>query len=118
MRGIDNLTCYRLHPENFESYVDYSGCVNSLNMNHPQTLKLIMDSLRYWANEMHVNDFRFDLASALGREQNVMDRHSAFFDIFHQDPVLSTVKLLAESWDLGEERYQIGNFPILSVVRV
>ncbi len=113
LRGIDNRTYYRLNKENPVFYEDFSGCGNSLNMLHPQTLKLIMDSLRYWVTEMHVDGFRFDLASALARETQDVDRLSAFFDIIHQDPVLSAVKLIAEPWDLGDGGYQVGNFPIL-----
>jgi glycogen operon protein len=92
--------------------MDYTGCGNSLNVRHPRTLQLIMDSLRYWVLEMHVDGFRFDLASTLARELHDVDRLSAFFDIIHQDPVLSQVKLIAEPWDLGEGGYQVGNFPV------
>ncbi|MQA88630.1 MAG: glycogen debranching protein GlgX [Gemmatimonas sp.] len=112
-RGIDNTTYYRLVPENPRFYMDYTGCGNSLNMLHPQTLKLVMDSLRYWVQEMHVDGFRFDLASTLARELHDVNRLSAFFDIIHQDPVLSRVKLIAEPWDVGPGGYQVGNFPIL-----
>jgi isoamylase len=112
-RGVDNTTYYRLVPENPRFYMDYTGCGNSLNMLHPQTLKLVMDSLRYWVQEMHVDGFRFDLASTLARELHEVDRLSAFFDIIHQDPVLSKVKLIAEPWDVGPGGYQVGNFPIL-----
>jgi glycogen operon protein len=93
--------------------MDYTGCGNTLNMTHPRTLQLIMDSLRYWVLEMHVDGFRFDLAAALARELHAVDRLGAFFDIIHQDPVLSQVKLIAEPWDLGEGGYQVGNFPVL-----
>jgi isoamylase len=93
--------------------MDYTGTGNTLNMNHPRTLQLIMDSLRYWVQEMHVDGFRFDLASALARELHEVDRLGAFFDIIHQDPILSQVKLIAEPWDLGEGGYQVGNFPVL-----
>jgi isoamylase len=93
-------------------YMDYTGCGNTLNMRHPRVLQLIMDSLRYWVQEMHVDGFRFDLASALARELHAVDRLGAFFDIIHQDPVLSQVKLIAEPWDLGEGGYQVGNFPV------
>ncbi|MDX1813128.1 MAG: alpha-amylase family glycosyl hydrolase, partial [Gammaproteobacteria bacterium] len=93
-------------------YMDYTGCGNTLNMTHPRVLQIIMDSLRYWVLEMHVDGFRFDLASALARELHSVDRLGAFFDIIHQDPVLSQVKLIAEPWDLGEGGYQVGNFPI------
>ena len=99
--------------DNRRYYMDYTGCGNTLNMTHPCTLQLIMDSLRYWVLEMHVDGFRFDLASTLARELHEVDRLGAFFDIIHQDPVLSQVKLIAEPWDLGEGGYQVGNFPIL-----
>jgi glycogen operon protein len=110
-RGIDNAAYYRLVPEDRRYYLDYTGCGNTLNMRHPRVLQLIMDSLRYWVLEMHVDGFRFDLASALARELHEVDRLGAFFDIIHQDPVLSRVKLIAEPWDLGEGGYQVGNFP-------
>jgi len=113
LRGIDNRSYYRLDPRDLRVYVDYTGCGNSLNVAHPQTLKLIMDSLRYWALEMHVDGFRFDLASTLARELHDVDKLAAFFDIIHQDPVLSRLKLIAEPWDLGEGGYQVGNFPVL-----
>jgi glycogen operon protein len=93
--------------------MDYTGCGNSLNMMHPRVLQLIMDSLRYWILEMHVDGFRFDLASTLARELHEVNRLSAFFDIVHQDPVISRVKLIAEPWDVGEGGYQVGNFPVL-----
>jgi glycogen operon protein len=112
-RGIDNAAYYRLVPEDRRYYMDYTGCGNTLNMTHPRTLQLIMDSLRYWILEMHVDGFRFDLASALARELNDVDRLGAFFDIIQQDPVISRVKLIAEPWDLGEGGYQVGNFPVL-----
>jgi len=112
-RGVDNSTYYRLVPENLRFYMDYTGCGNSINMLHPQTLKLVMDSLRYWVQEMHVDGFRFDLASTLARETHDVDRLSAFFDIIHQDPVISRVKLIAEPWDIGPGGYQVGNFPVL-----
>jgi len=112
-RGIDNAAYYRLVPENMRYYFDYTGTGNSLNMTHPRTLQLIMDSLRYWVQEMHVDGFRFDLAATLARELHEVDKLGAFFDIIHQDPVLSQVKLIAEPWDLGEGGYQVGNFPIL-----
>ncbi|MGH8478534.1 MAG: glycogen debranching protein GlgX [Gammaproteobacteria bacterium] len=112
-RGIDNAAYYRLGADNKRNYTDYTGCGNTLNMMHPRTLQLIMDSLRYWVAEMHVDGFRFDLAPALARELHAVDRLSAFFDIIHQDPVLSQVKLIAEPWDLGEGGYQVGNFPVL-----
>lgn len=111
MRGIDNHAYYRLTDENPRHYLDFTGCGNSLNMRHPHVLQLIMDSLRYWVLDMHVDGFRFDLASALARELFAVDRLSAFFDIIHQDPVLSQVKLIAEPWDVGEGGYQVGNFP-------
>jgi glycogen operon protein len=113
LRGIDNAAYYRLSPKDPRFYVDYTGCGNTLNMQHPQVLQLIMDSLRYWILEMHVDGFRFDLASTLARELRDVDRLGAFFDIIHQDPVISQVKLIAEPWDLGEGGYQVGNFPVL-----
>src|SRR5881396_3580900 len=112
-RGIDNASYYRLSPKDKRYHVDYTGCGNTLNMMHPRVLQLIMDSLRYWVLEMHVDGFRFDLASALARELHEVDKLGAFFDIVHQDPVLSQVKLIAEPWDLGEGGYQVGNFPVL-----
>jgi glycogen operon protein len=112
-RGIDNAAYYRLVPDNRRYYMDYTGCGNTLNMTHPRTLQLIMDSLRYWVLEMHVDGFRFDLASTLARELHDVDRLGAFFDVIHQDPVISQVKLIAEPWDLGEGGYQVGNFPVL-----
>lgn len=111
-RGIDNAAYYRLLHDDRRYYMDYTGCGNTLNMRHPRVLQLIMDSLRYWVQEMHVDGFRFDLASALARELHEVDRLGAFFDIIHQDPVLSQVKLIAEPWDLGEGGYQVGNFPV------
>jgi isoamylase len=110
-RGIDNAAYYRLVGDQPRYYMDYTGCGNTLNMRHPRVLQLIMDSLRYWVLKMHVDGFRFDLASALARELHEVDRLGAFFDIIHQDPVLSQVKLIAEPWDLGEGGYQVGNFP-------
>jgi len=112
-RGLDNKAYYRLGPTDLAGYVDFTGCGNTINMLHPQTLKLVMDSLRYWATEMHVDGFRFDLASALARETEHVDKLSSFFDIIHQDPVLSRVKLIAEPWDMGAGGYQVGNFPVL-----
>jgi glycogen operon protein len=112
-RGIDNASYYRLTAEDPRYYMDYSGCGNTFNMRNPRVLQLIMDSLRYWVLVMHVDGFRFDLASALARELHAVDRLGAFFDIIHQDPVLSQVKLIAEPWDLGEGGYQVGNFPSL-----
>ena len=111
-RGIDNASYYRLVDEDKRHYMDYTGCGNTLNVTHPRTLQLIMDSLRYWVTDMHVDGFRFDLASALARELHAVDRLSAFFDILHQDPILSQVKLIAEPWDVGEGGYQVGNFPV------
>ncbi len=110
-RGVDNPTYYRLVADQQRYYMDYTGTGNSLNARHPQVLKLIMDSLRYWIEEMHVDGFRFDLASTLARELHDVDRLSAFFDIIHQDPVISQVKLIAEPWDVGDGGYQVGNFP-------
>jgi isoamylase len=110
-RGVDNSTYYRLVPDDARYYMDYTGTGNSLNARHPQVLKLIMDSLRYWIQEMHVDGFRFDLAATLARELHDVDRLSAFFDIIHQDPVISQVKLIAEPWDVGDGGYQVGNFP-------
>jgi len=112
LRGIDNASYYRLMADNPRYYMDYTGCGNTLNMRHPRVLQLIMDSLRYWITEMHVDGFRFDLASSLARELHEVDRLGAFFDIIHQDPVISQVKLIAEPWDLGEGGYQVGNFPV------
>jgi glycogen operon protein len=113
LRGIDNATYYRLSPADRRYYVDFTGCGNTLNVTQPQVLQLIMDSLRYWVLEMHVDGFRFDLASTLARELHDVDRLSAFLDIIHQDPVLSQVKLIAEPWDLGAGGYQVGQFPVL-----
>ncbi|MEX0876202.1 MAG: glycogen debranching protein GlgX, partial [Phycisphaerales bacterium] len=113
LRGFDNQAYYRLDEENPMHYVDYTGCGNSLNMRHPRVLQLIMDSLRYWVTEMHVDGFRFDLASTLARELHDVDRLSAFFDLIQQDPVISQTKLIAEPWDVGEGGYQVGNFPPL-----
>ncbi len=115
-RGIDNAAYYRsayVEAEGYRYYMDYTGCGNTLDMTHPNVLRMVMDSLRYWVLEMHVDGFRFDLASALARELHAVDRLGAFFDIIHQDPVLSQVKLIAEPWDLGEGGYQVGNFPVL-----
>ena len=111
-RGIDNAAYYRLQPDAPRYYQDFTGCGNTLNMQHPQVLQMMMDSLRYWVTEMHVDGFRFDLASALARELFEVDRLSAFFDVLRQDPVLSQVKLIAEPWDLGSGGYQVGNFPV------
>ncbi|MCW2567534.1 MAG: glycogen debranching enzyme [Mycobacterium sp.] len=112
-RGIDNAAYYRLVDDDKQYYMDYTGTGNSLNARHPHTLQLIMDSLRYWVTEMHVDGFRFDLASTLARELHDVDRLSAFFDLVQQDPVVSQVKLIAEPWDVGEGGYQVGNFPPL-----
>ncbi|TWT58303.1 Glycogen debranching enzyme [Thalassoglobus neptunius] len=112
LRGLDNSHYYRLVPNQSRYYMDYTGCGNTLNMLSPRVLQLIMASLRYWVTEMHVDGFRFDLASALARELHAVDKLGAFFDIIHQDPVLSRVKLIAEPWDLGEGGYQVGNFPV------
>ena len=111
-RGIDNVSYYRLDADNPRYYADFTGCGNTLNMQQPCVLQLIMDSLRYWVLEMHVDGFRFDLASALARELHEVNQLGVFFDTIHQDPVLSTIKLIAEPWDLGEGGYQVGNFPI------
>jgi isoamylase len=113
MRGVDNAAYYRLSPEDPRYYMDFTGCGNSPNVQHPRMLQLIMDSLRYWVTDMHVDGFRFDLASTLARELFEVDRLGAFFDIIHQDPVLSQVKLIAEPWDVGAGGYQVGNFPVL-----
>jgi isoamylase len=112
-RGIDNAAYYQLRDDDRRYYLDYTGCGNSLNVRHPHALQLIMDSLRYWVLEMHVDGFRFDLASALARELHEVDRLAAFFDLVQQDPVVSQVKLIAEPWDVGEGGYQVGNFPPL-----
>jgi glycogen operon protein len=111
-RGIDNPTYYRLTPDDPRYYMDYTGTGNTLNVRHPQVLTLIMDSLRYWATEMHVDGFRFDLASALARQLHEVDQLSSFFTLIHQSPVLSQMKLIAEPWDVGEGGYQVGNFPV------
>ncbi|MGN6547661.1 MAG: glycogen debranching protein GlgX [Aureliella sp.] len=110
-RGIDNASYYRVAPDP-RYYTDYTGCGNTLNMRNPRVLQFIMDSLRYWVSELHIDGFRFDLASTLARELHEVDKLGAFFDIIHQDPVLSQVKLIAEPWDLGEGGYQVGNFPV------
>ncbi|HEX2194788.1 MAG TPA: glycogen debranching protein GlgX [Candidatus Limnocylindria bacterium] len=111
-RGIDNAAYYRLDPDDQRRYVDYTGTGNTLNAVHPRALQLIMDSLRYWIMEMHVDGFRFDLASALARELHDVDKLGSFFDIVHQDPVISQAKLIAEPWDVGPGGYQVGNFPV------
>ncbi len=112
-RGIDNASYYRLSPDKPRYYMDFTGCGNTLHMRNPRVLQLIMDSLRYWVIDMRIDGFRFDLASTLARELHEVDKLGAFFDIIHQDPVLSQVKLIAEPWDLGEGGYQVGNFPAL-----
>ncbi|HEY0511201.1 MAG TPA: glycogen debranching protein GlgX [Thermoanaerobaculia bacterium] len=112
-KGLDNTAYYRVMPDEPRYYMDYTGTGNSLNMRHPHVLQLIMDSLRYWVLDMHVDGFRFDLASTLARELHDVDRLSAFFDVIQQDPVISQVKLIAEPWDVGEGGYQVGNFPPL-----
>lgn len=109
-RGVDNASYYRL-TEDKRYYMDYTGTGNTLNANLPQVLRLMMDSLRYWITEMHVDGFRFDLAATLARELHEVNRLSAFFDIIHQDPLISQVKLIAEPWDIGEGGYQVGKFP-------
>jgi len=111
-RGLDNAAYYRLEPGKPRLYRDYTGCGNTLNTNHPRVLQLIMDSLRYWVEEMHVDGFRFDLTSALARDAHAFDRGSGFLDVIQQDPVLARVKLIAEPWDLGEGGYQVGGFPV------
>jgi isoamylase len=112
-RGIDNAAYYRLDDKDPSRYLDYTGCGNSLNARHPHSLQLIMDSLRYWILEMHVDGFRFDLAAALARELHEVDRLSVFFELVQQDPVVSQVKLIAEPWDVGAGGYQVGKFPPL-----
>ena len=112
-RGVDNSVYYRLMPDQPRFYMDFTGTGNSLNPVQPSVLRLIMDSLRYWVTECHVDGFRFDLAAALAREFYDVDRLSAFFDVIFQDPVLSQVKLIAEPWDVGPGGYQVGNFPVL-----
>lgn len=110
-RGVDNHSYYRLNEKDKRFYVDYTGTGNTMNSVHPTILRLIMDSLRYWVTEMHVDGFRFDLATVLAREFDDVDKWGSFFDILHQDPVLSQVKLIAEPWDVGENGYHVGNFP-------
>ena len=112
-KGVDNRSYYRLMPDDPRHYMDFTGTGNSLNVVHPSVLRMIMDSLRYWVTECHVDGFRFDLASALARELYDVDRLASFFDVIHQDPVLSQVKLIAEPWDVGPGGYQVGNFPVL-----
>ena len=113
LKGFDNLAYYRTVADQPRYYMDYTGTGNSLNMRHPHVLQLLMDSLRYWVLEMHVDGFRFDLAATLARELHEVDRLSSFFDLIQQDPVVSQVKLIAEPWDIGEGGYQVGNFPAL-----
>ncbi|MCU0491291.1 MAG: glycogen debranching protein GlgX [Chloroflexaceae bacterium] len=113
MKGVDNAAYYRLVPDDARYYMDYTGTGNTLNMLHPRTLQLVMDSLRYWVLEMHVDGFRFDLAATLARGLYEGGQLSSFLDIIHQDPVLSQVKLIAEPWDVGPGGYQVGNFPVL-----
>jgi len=112
-KGICNTTYYRQVPDNPRYYMDYTGTGNTLNVRHPQVLKMLMDSLRYWVTEMHVDGFRFDLAATLARELHDVDKLGGFFDTIHQDPTLADVKLIAEPWDVGEGGYQVGNFPVL-----
>jgi len=110
-RGVDNPSYYRLGPAEPRRYVDYTGCGNTLHVRHPRVLQLVMDSLRYWVSEMHVDGFRFDLAAALAREMRDGDEFGLFFDVVRQDPILHGVKLIAEPWDVGEDGYLVGNFP-------
>src|ERR1700719_2178581 len=112
-RGVDNPAYYRLSPEDPRKYMDFTGTGNTFNLLHPRTLQLVMDSLRYWVIDMHVDGFRFDLASTLARDDKGVNKLHAFFEIIHQDPVLSQTKLIAEPWDVGDGGYQVGNFPIL-----
>ncbi len=112
-RGVDNHAYYRLRPDNPRFYQDFTGTGNTVNLLHPRTLQLVMDSLRYWIVDMHVDGFRFDLAATLGRDQNGVNMFHSFFQVIQQDPVISQVKLIAEPWDVGEGGYQVGNFPIL-----
>ena len=112
LRGLDNSAYYRLLPDNPREYEDCTGCGNSLNLHHPRTLQLVMDSLRYWVEEMHVDGFRFDLATVLGRGRGGFDREGAFFAAVQQDPVLADIKLIAEPWDIGSVGYRVGEFPI------
>jgi glycogen operon protein len=112
-RGLDNASYYRLDPADLHRNIDYTGTGNSMNMRHPNVLQLIMDSLRYWVEDLHIDGFRFDLAATLARELHDVDELSSFFNLIQQDPVISRVKLIAEPWDLGEGGYQVGNFPPL-----
>jgi len=111
-KGIDNKSYYRLNESNLRQYEDFTGCGNSLSVRHPRVLQLLTDSLRYWTQEMHIDGFRFDLASTLAREFFAVDKLGSFFDVIHQDPIINQVKLIAEPWDLGEGGYQVGNFPV------
>ncbi len=112
-RGIDNAGYYRLKPDNPRQYMDFTGCGNTPQIRHPRVLQLMMDSLRYWVTEMHVDGFRFDLAATLARQFSSVDLLSGFFNVIHQDPILSQVKLIAEPWDVGDDGYQVGRFPII-----
>jgi len=112
LRGVDNASYYIVNADNRRYYDDFTGCGNTVNLEHPRALQLVMDSLRYWVEEMHVDGFRFDLASALARESGKVENLGGFFDAIRQDPVLNRVKLIAEPWDLGHGGYQVGNFPL------
>ncbi|MDB6095452.1 MAG: isoamylase [Verrucomicrobia bacterium] len=112
LKGIDNLTYYRTMPDDPRYYLDFTGCGNTLNLVHPQPLRFLMDSVRYWATEMHVDGFRFDLAAALGRSRKEVDPYGPFFHTLYQDPALAHVKLIAEPWDIGDDGYHVGNFPV------
>ena len=112
-RGIDNTSYYFLNDDNRRYYTDFTGCGNSFYLRHPRVLQMVMDSLRYWVTEMHIDGFRFDLASTLARQAHNVDRMSGFFNVIHQDPILSQVKLIAEPWDIGEGGYQSGRFPVI-----
>jgi isoamylase len=111
MRGIDNLSYYRLAPQDLRHNINWTGCGNTLNMDHPDVLRMVLDCLRYWVSEMHVDGFRFDLATTLGRQGEDFEREGRFFTAIHQDPVLAGVKLIAEPWDLGPDGYRLGSFP-------
>ncbi len=111
-RGVDNASYYRLVDGDRRHYMDYTGCGNTLNLEHPRVLQLVMDSLRYWVEVMHVDGFRFDLAPALAREGGAVEQLGGFFSVVRQDPVLNRVKLIAEPWDIGDGGYQVGNFPL------
>ncbi|MEO8500107.1 MAG: glycogen debranching protein GlgX, partial [Vicinamibacteria bacterium] len=112
LRGLDNASYYILNSQNRRYYDDFTGCGNTVNLEHPRSLQLVMDSLRYWVEDMHVDGFRFDLASALAREAGRVENLGGFFDAIRQDPTLNQVKLIAEPWDLGPGGYQVGNFPL------